>query len=147
MLQVRISVVFANYFIFRRAVLTLFAFGIIVLPSIAYNQTPQTEVPISTIIQGYYNNEYQKIDVRFSNVIAYKQNGEKVIAMKDRETIADFGFNDPNNPTVVTIEKIEVGLATKILPDIIFFVVFVLGFFFILRAAVKSGVKAGMKTK
>ena len=98
---------------------------------------------ISTI----HSSEYEKIDVRFDKVVAYKKNGEKVIAVKDRETIADLGFSDPNNSTIVTIERVEVGLVTKVLPDVLFLVVFVLGFFFILRTAVRSGIRAGMKTK
>ncbi len=66
-------------------------------------------VPISTITLGYKNRSFENILIRGSTVFAKNLSGSYVQSYKEfGDSISALGWNDPTNPTVVSIDNIEV---------------------------------------
>ncbi len=99
------------------------------------------EVPLSEITRGYLDREYSQILVRDNDVYATLRtdSGSVVQAYKAGESIADLGWNDPRNDTVVTIENRETSrMLVAILPDLIFFLLVIGGLVWLFRGIARS---------
>ena len=99
------------------------------------------EVPLSEITSGYRAERFGDIFVRDNTVYATLRSdtGSMLQAYKAGESIADLGWNDPNNPTVVEIENRETThLLYSILPDLIFFILIIGGLVWLFRGIARS---------
>ncbi len=99
-----------------------------------------TDVPISQITQGYARQEYQKILIRGNKVYATAKNGQVYQSYKEAgETVSDLAWNDPKNTTVVEIENREAANQFyQILPDLIFFLLIIVGVVWLFRGIARS---------
>ena len=98
------------------------------------------EVPLSEINAGYHGELFSEILIRDNNVYATLKSGTGVLkSYKAGERIADLGWNDPANPTIVNIENLEsVHMLTAALPDILFFLIIVAGIFWLFRGIART---------
>jgi cell division protease FtsH len=103
--------------------------------------TDAEKVAISEITRGYNEEEFSEITVRDNTVYATMRadTGSVLQAYKAGESIADLGWNDPDNDTVVTIEDREsMHLLVAILPDLLFFILIIGGIFWLFRGIARS---------
>jgi len=103
--------------------------------------TDAKDVPLSEITRGYHAREFSEVLVRDNKVFATLKSdtGSVVQSYKAGESIADLGWNDPKNPTVVTIENRETKhLFYAILPDLLFFLLVIGGIFWLFRGIARS---------
>jgi cell division protease FtsH len=99
------------------------------------------EVSLSEITRGYDAEEYAEIIVRDNTVYATLRSdtGSLVQAYKAGESIADLGWNDSDNDTVVSIENREsTHMFYAILPDLLFFLLIIGGIFWLFRGIARS---------
>ncbi len=109
----------------------------LVLSSVYYMTAPQRSedeklstapvVPISEITHGYEKRSFENILIRGSTVFAKNLSGSYVQSYKEfGDSITALGWNDPKNPTVVTIDNIEVKNFFKAhLGDFIFLILLI----------------------
>lgn len=102
--------------------------------------TNATEVSISEITAGYDSNAYSKITIR-DNLVFAEPSGSGVIvqAYRGGESIADLGWNNASNPTVVTIENQESAhLVRSLILDFLPIVLIIAGLFWIFKGLTRS---------
>ncbi|PIP65738.1 cell division protein FtsH [Candidatus Peregrinibacteria bacterium CG22_combo_CG10-13_8_21_14_all_49_11] len=128
---------------------TLLFIGLIAL-SLYYLTNPQREfekqfadakeVPISQVTQGYAGKEFEKIILRDNKVFAVMHLGSVVQSYKEsRDSISTLGWNDPKNATVVEVENREVtNLLIAIVPDLLFFILIIMGVVWLFRGIARS---------
>ncbi len=130
--------------------LSILLFGLLVFLSIAFLLNPQwenekkyadaKEVPLSRITQGYAAKEFKDILIRDSSVYATLQDGTILQSYKEAaDTVSELGWNDPENPTIVSIENQETrNFLLAILPDILFFMLVIGGVVWLFRGIARS---------
>jgi len=99
-----------------------------------------TEVPISVVTRGYYDEEYQEILVKDNNVFVTKKDGSYLTSYKEaKETISSLGWNDPKNPTTVNVKNTEAqNMLLAVLPDLLFFFLIIGGLLWLFRNIARS---------
>ncbi len=61
-----------------------------------------TEIPISTMIEGYNAKKFSEIEVKKNKIVGTDRNKKSFYAVRpDGESLKDLGLNDPKNPTIV----------------------------------------------
>ncbi len=130
--------------------LSLLLFGVLVFMSIAFLLNPQwenekkfadaKEVPLSRITQGYAAKEFKDILIRDNQVYATLKDGTILQSYKEiPDTVSQLGWNDPKNPTIVSIENQETrNFLFAILPDILFFLLVIAGVIWLFRGIARS---------
>lgn len=98
------------------------------------------EVPISRVTQAYANQELTKILIRGSNVYAEYQSGSYIQSYKELgDSISELGWNDPENPTIVAIDNVELKNFFKShLGDVIFFILLIMIGMWVFRSIARS---------
>ncbi|OGJ63689.1 hypothetical protein A3C37_02820 [Candidatus Peribacteria bacterium RIFCSPHIGHO2_02_FULL_53_20] len=99
------------------------------------------EVPISEISKGYAEGTLEKITIRDNKVFAVSGSGGAVLRSykEDGDSVAELGWNDPTNPTIVEIEDNETSnLFLAILPDLLFFLLVIGGVVWLFRGIARS---------
>ncbi len=85
-----------------------------------------TEIPISQMVKEYQSGDYASIEVKNGKVSAMTESGVGFLAYRpEGESLTELGFNNPNNPTPVTIISTEqrafwVSVLSNWLPVILF---------------------------
>jgi cell division protease FtsH len=130
--------------------LTLLVFGTLLSLSFYYLTAPTrlTEekfegarvVSISDITKGYREGSFAEITVRDNRVFAVTSTGAAIQSYKEPlDTVSQLGWNDPENPTVVTVQNTEaVNMFVAILPDLILLVLVVGGIVWLFRGIARS---------
>lgn len=97
-------------------------------------------VPISVVTQTYHDGKLKKILIRGSNVYAEYQSGSYIQSYKELgDTIAELGWNDPQNPTTVEIDNVELKNFFKShLGDVVFFVLLIMLGMWVFRSIARS---------
>ncbi|HVW66611.1 MAG TPA: ATP-dependent zinc metalloprotease FtsH [Candidatus Peribacteraceae bacterium] len=97
-------------------------------------------VPLSTITQGYKNHSYSQIIVRDNKVFAETSTGATVQSYKETlDTVGQLGWNDPANPTKVTVENLEaMNTFLAALPDLLIFILIIGGIIWLFRGIARS---------
>ncbi len=98
------------------------------------------EVPISEITHAYKNRTAESILIRGSNVYAKYQSGSYVQSYKEfGDSITALGWNDPENPTVVQVDNIEVKNFFKAhLGDVVFLILLIAIGMWVFRSLARS---------
>lgn len=130
--------------------LSVLLFSALVLMSFLFLLSPQREneqkyasakdVPLSEITQGYVSGKFEKIEVSDNNVYATLKNGDVLSSYKESNaSVAQLGWNDPKNPTVVSVQNRETtNLILSILPDLLFFLLILGGVIWLFRGIARS---------
>ena len=102
--------------------------------------TSARQVRISEITHGYQEREFESILVRGSNIYAKYQSGSYVQSYKEfGDSITALAWNDPANPTLVTIDNIEVKNFFKAhLGDFFFLILLVVIGMWVFRSLARS---------
>jgi cell division protease FtsH len=134
----------------KQLLLTILLFGVLVFLSVAFLLNPQWEnekkysdaepVSLSRITQGYANKEFKEILIRDSNVYATTKDDKVLQSYKEaQDSASQLGWNDPKNPTVVTIDNQETrNFLIAVLPDILFFALVIGGVIWLFRGIARS---------
>ncbi|MEI8230894.1 MAG: ATP-dependent zinc metalloprotease FtsH [Candidatus Peregrinibacteria bacterium] len=98
------------------------------------------EVPISEITRGYSQKKFTKILIRDNKVYATASSGAVLSSYKEAsDSSTTLGWNDPKNPTEVTVENREAtNVFLGILPDLLFFLLVIGGVFWVFRGIARS---------
>jgi len=97
------------------------------------------EVPISEVTRGYHSGEYEKILMKDSSVFITKKDGSLISSYKGSESLAELGWNDPENATIVMVKNTEAqNLFLAVLPDLLFFMLIFGGLFWLFRNIARS---------
>jgi len=98
------------------------------------------EVPLSEITRGYAEKKFEQILIRDNKVFATLKTGEVFQSYKEAgDTIAELGWNDPKNATIVEVENREAtNLILAILPDLLFFFLILSGVVWLFRGIARS---------
>ena len=98
------------------------------------------DVPLSEITQGYAAGKFDKIEVSDNNVYATLKTGEMFKSYKENNaSVAELGWNDPKNPTIVSVDNRETAnLFFSILPDLLFFLLILSGVVWLFRGIARS---------
>lgn len=98
------------------------------------------EVPLSQITAGYESGDYSKIIIRDSKVYAEPAgSGTIVQSYRGAESIADLGWNDPANTTIVEIENQESAhMLQRLLLDFLPILLIIGGLFWIFKGLARS---------
>ncbi|MBI5794425.1 ATP-dependent zinc metalloprotease FtsH [Candidatus Uhrbacteria bacterium] len=98
------------------------------------------EVSLSEITRGYSGGKFTKILIRDSKVYATTKTGAIIQSYKEQlDTVSQLGWNDPKNPTIVTVENRETtNILLSALPDLIFFLVILGGIVWLFRGIARS---------
>ncbi len=130
--------------------MSLFLFGSLVILSFYYLTLPQrtadqefanaVEVSLSRITHDYDRKLLSKIIIRDNKVFAVTQTGAVMQSYKEGlDTVSQLGWNDPQNPTVVTVENREAtNMLMAVLPDLLFFLLIVGGIVWLFRGISRS---------
>jgi cell division protease FtsH len=130
--------------------LTLFLVCALVLSSLYYMSAPAREedrkfadaksVPISEITRGYAAKDFSEITIKGNDVYAKTQSGTYVKSYKEAtDSTSDLGWNDPKNPTVVTVDNIELNNFFKAhIGDVLFFILMIVGLVWVFRSIARS---------
>ncbi len=102
--------------------------------------TGAEKVPLSVITRSYEDRQLTEIMVRGSNVYAEQLSGSYIQSYKEvGDSIGTLGWNDPKNPTDVSVDNIELKNFFKAhLGDLIFFVLLIGGAMWVLRSIARS---------
>ena len=97
-------------------------------------------VSISEITRGYREGEFTEITVRDNRVFAVTATGAALQSYKEPlDTVSQLGWNDPENPTVVTVHNTEAAnLLMALLPDIMLLVLVIAGIVWLFRGIARS---------
>ena len=98
------------------------------------------EVPLSEITAQYNKGTLKEITVKDSEIVATTNSGDVLTSYKERQdSVSELGWNDPRNPTTVTVENLETqNLITSMIPDILFFLLIIGGLLWLFRGVSKS---------
>ncbi|TSC60731.1 MAG: cell division protease FtsH [Candidatus Peregrinibacteria bacterium Greene0416_62] len=99
------------------------------------------EVPLSQISKGYAEHTFEKITIRDNKVFAITESGGVVLRSykEDGDSVAELGWNDPKNSTVVEVEDNETSnLFLAVLPDLLFFLLVIGGVVWLFRGIARS---------
>ncbi len=130
--------------------LSVFLFGALIVMSFVFLLNPQRaseqkyanakSVPLSQITQGYAAGKFQKILIRDNNVFATQKNGDILQSYKEaNDTVSQLGWNDAKNTTVVEVENREtMDLFLAALPDLLFFLIIIVGVIWLFRGVARS---------
>ena len=130
--------------------LTLLVFGTLLSLSFYYLTAPTRltdekfetarVVSISEVTKGYREGSFTEITVRDNRVFAVTSTGAAIQSYKEPlDTVSQLGWNDPENPTVVTVQNTEaVNMFVAILPDLILLVLVVGGIAWLFRGIARS---------
>ncbi len=98
-----------------------------------------TGVPVSAITAGYEKREFKKIEIRDNDAYAIKNDDSVIKAYKGRESVADLGWNDAENPTIVDIQNREaLHSFYAFLPDALSLLLIIGGLFWLFRMIARS---------
>ncbi len=134
----------------QNTLLTTLLIAALILSSLYYIAEPltsderqfanATEVPISEITRGYDLLEYEKILVKDNRIFVTKKDGSFLTSYKEAaDTVSALEWNDPKNPTTVTVKNTEAqNLFLAVLPDLLFFLLIVGGLFWLFRNIARS---------
>ncbi|MBM3227726.1 ATP-dependent zinc metalloprotease FtsH [Candidatus Peribacteria bacterium] len=97
-------------------------------------------VPLSEIGKGYASQDLERITIRDNKVFAVTQSGTVLQSYKEGgDSVAELGWNDPKNPTIVEVENRETtNLFLAILPDLLFFLLVIVGVTWLFRGIARS---------
>ncbi len=98
------------------------------------------DVPISEVTRGYHRNNFTEISIRGNDVYAKTLSGTYLRAYKEQtETVSDLGWNDPENPTIVRVENLEISNFFKAhIGDVLIFILMIMGILWIFRSIARS---------
>jgi cell division protease FtsH len=97
-------------------------------------------VPLSAITRGYSTGSFSKVVIRDNKIYATTTGGMVLQSYKQgQDSVADLGWNDPGNPTVVEVEDRETtNMFFAILPDLLFFLLIITGVVWLFRGIARS---------
>jgi len=139
--------------------LSLLLFGTLMLLAFMFLLNPERQgeqkftnalpVALSEITQGYSEGDFERILIRDNKVYAILgkddttrnlKKGDVLQSYKETmDTVSQLGWNDPKNPTVVEIENRETAnLFMAMLPDLLFFLLVIVGVIWLFRGIARS---------
>jgi cell division protease FtsH len=97
-------------------------------------------VPLSEVSKGYAVGDLKRITIRDNTVFAVTLSGTVLQSYKEQgDSVAELGWNDPKNPTIVEVENRETAnLFLAILPDLLFFLLVIAGAVWLFRGIARS---------
>jgi cell division protease FtsH len=97
-------------------------------------------VSISEITKGYRAGHFSEITVRDNQVFAVTATGAALQSYKEPlDTVSQLGWNDPENPTVVTVQNTEaVNMLFAVLPDVLLLILVIGGIVWVFRGVARS---------
>src|SRR3989338_759943 len=98
------------------------------------------EISLSEITRGYAQGKFERILVRDNKVFVTTVTGAMLQSYKEAgDTVSRLGWNDPENPTVVEVENREAtNMLIAVLPDLLFFFLFIGGVIWLFRGVARS---------
>lgn len=97
------------------------------------------EVPLSAITQGYKDGAFKTITIRDNKVFAETGTGYVQSYKETLDTVSQLGWNDPENPTIVTVENREAtNMLMAALPDLLLFIFIIAGVVWLFRGIARS---------
>src|SRR3989338_4806994 len=98
------------------------------------------EISLSEITRGYAQGKFERILVRDNKVFVTTATGAMLQSYKEAgDTVSRLGWNDPENPTVVEVENREAtNMLIAVLPDLLFFFLFIGGVIWLFRGVARS---------
>jgi cell division protease FtsH len=128
----------------------LLLIGLLLMSSVYYMTQPMrvteqrfsaaTGVPLSRVTRGYEAREYEEILIKDNKIFVATKSGTTLLSYKEPgDTVSSLGWNDPENPTVVTVENTEAAnLLLAVLPDVLFFLLIIGGLLWLFRSVARS---------